>query len=459
MANNGKIVINESEFLVYDDSEIQSKIDQLRTEINQLETRLHAHSNKAILDKIEQTRSETSFDLSKLSIHDSSINELTSSSHIHNNKTILDKLGVSSANRLTIEGQEQYVEEYIHPETHPASMIVEDADHRFVTDEEKQSWNENVNGMHQHSLSELEDVEISSIAEGDVLRFSLGKWRAGTLLNEALPFTLEDYSVNDELDFMVPLDVVELQASNITKTSLTLKWRGNPRVTGTQSYLIFLDGELVGETVNTSYEITGLVSAAEYTIVVKTLNQENEMSNGRKIVVRTQGNVVLSLEGTSDYVETPQLSFEAMEIDCLLSPKVNSWSNYLIEGETSGIQIYTQHNGASYRRRECELYVNGRYEPSTSYALIPSDVVVTIRIEGLDGKVITDRFNLFANISGLTTMQGLLYRVKLFTKNGRGDLILKSDYDFTNGSTNQLITDLLDHSPPLVIQGGTFIEY
>ena len=30
---------------------------------------------------------------------------------------------------------------YTHPENHPATMITEDADHRFVTDEEKEAWN------------------------------------------------------------------------------------------------------------------------------------------------------------------------------------------------------------------------------------------------------------------------------------------------------------------------------
>lgn len=32
---------------------------------------------------------------------------------------------------------------YIHPETHPATMIVQDSTHRFVTDNEKSIWNAN----------------------------------------------------------------------------------------------------------------------------------------------------------------------------------------------------------------------------------------------------------------------------------------------------------------------------
>lgn len=35
---------------------------------------------------------------------------------------------------------------YVHPLTHPASMIEEDSTHRFVTDIEKITWNNNSSG-------------------------------------------------------------------------------------------------------------------------------------------------------------------------------------------------------------------------------------------------------------------------------------------------------------------------
>ena len=37
--------------------------------------------------------------------------------------------------------------DYTHPTTHPASMIVEDATHRFVTDTEKSTWNNKQNKL------------------------------------------------------------------------------------------------------------------------------------------------------------------------------------------------------------------------------------------------------------------------------------------------------------------------
>lgn len=50
-----------------------------------------------------------------------------------------DNLEVDSNGRLSARNS------YVHPSTHPASMIVEDASHRFVTDTEKSTWNGKAN--------------------------------------------------------------------------------------------------------------------------------------------------------------------------------------------------------------------------------------------------------------------------------------------------------------------------
>lgn len=50
-----------------------------------------------------------------------------------------DNLEVDSNGRLSAKNS------YVHPSTHPASMIVQDATHRFVTDTEKNTWNGKAN--------------------------------------------------------------------------------------------------------------------------------------------------------------------------------------------------------------------------------------------------------------------------------------------------------------------------
>lgn len=50
-----------------------------------------------------------------------------------------DNLTVDSNGRLSA------LNSYVHPDTHPASIIVQDATHRFVTDTEKATWNAKAN--------------------------------------------------------------------------------------------------------------------------------------------------------------------------------------------------------------------------------------------------------------------------------------------------------------------------
>ena len=48
---------------------------------------------------------------------------------------------MSSTDKTKLDSIEEQANKYIHPTSHPATMITEDATHRFVTDEEKSNWN------------------------------------------------------------------------------------------------------------------------------------------------------------------------------------------------------------------------------------------------------------------------------------------------------------------------------
>lgn len=63
-----------------------------------------------------------------------------------------------------LEGIEEGANKYMHPTTHGASMITQDATHRFVTDEEKTKWNSksDFNG----SYNDLTDKPIIPSIEG-----------------------------------------------------------------------------------------------------------------------------------------------------------------------------------------------------------------------------------------------------------------------------------------------------
>lgn len=54
---------------------------------------------------------------------------------------------MSSTDKSKLDGVEAGANNYIHPTTHAASIITEDADHRFVTDLEKSTWNGKQNAL------------------------------------------------------------------------------------------------------------------------------------------------------------------------------------------------------------------------------------------------------------------------------------------------------------------------
>ncbi len=64
-----------------------------------------------------------------------------------------DNLEVDENGRIKVVG----LSGYVHPSTHPATMIVEDTTHRFVTDAEKTKWNSKAEGNHTHNWSSISD--------------------------------------------------------------------------------------------------------------------------------------------------------------------------------------------------------------------------------------------------------------------------------------------------------------
>ena len=48
---------------------------------------------------------------------------------------------MSAADKQKLDGVATGANNYVHPASHPATMIQEDASHRFVSDTEKSAWN------------------------------------------------------------------------------------------------------------------------------------------------------------------------------------------------------------------------------------------------------------------------------------------------------------------------------
>ena len=100
------------------------------------------------------------------------------------------KIFFTEAEKTKLTGIEESANNYTHPATHPASIIVTDADNRFVTDTEKGVWNgklsdalsdgklygrknaaweEVIGGGGVTELADLTDVDVTGITNGQVL--------------------------------------------------------------------------------------------------------------------------------------------------------------------------------------------------------------------------------------------------------------------------------------------------
>ena len=54
---------------------------------------------------------------------------------------------MSAADKKKLDGVAAGANNYVHPAAHPASMITEDTSHRFITDAEREAWNSKATGV------------------------------------------------------------------------------------------------------------------------------------------------------------------------------------------------------------------------------------------------------------------------------------------------------------------------
>lgn len=72
---------------------------------------------------------------------------------------------MSSSDKSKLNGVAVGANNYAHPSSHPASIITQDANSRFVTDSEKATWNGKAAGNHNHGLSGLSEKSYNSLTD------------------------------------------------------------------------------------------------------------------------------------------------------------------------------------------------------------------------------------------------------------------------------------------------------
>jgi len=71
----------------------------------------------------------------------------------------------TTAEKQKLAGIEEGANKYTHPDTHPASMIVEDSNRRFVSDAEKTAWNDADTKKHVHNNKSIIDAITQTLID------------------------------------------------------------------------------------------------------------------------------------------------------------------------------------------------------------------------------------------------------------------------------------------------------
>lgn len=122
------------------------------------------------------------------------VNAANTSNDTHTNRAILDATTASytTADQTKLSGIAVGANNYIHPATHVATMIVQDATHRFVTDSEKATWNANVSGASLDQIpTDNSMVGVTSNGVFDALALKVDKVAGKDL-------STNDYSTADK---------------------------------------------------------------------------------------------------------------------------------------------------------------------------------------------------------------------------------------------------------------------
>lgn len=267
----------------------------------------------------------------------------------------------------------------------------------------------------------------------------------------------EDWTGNETVTLIrtvPPANVTDLTASTVQATAVTLTWTASTSE-NVAAYDVYNEAAYVGQTTNTTFTITDLSPETSYSFTVKTRDNEGLTSSGAVVTATTPKLAyALAMNGSSDYLTTPSISFDTVVLDISVTPNINTYSAY-IDASKSIAQstVGRDSTGRDFMQTAWKaIFVDGVDKTSLqgTTALVPFNQRTTVRVvlKTAGKSVVT----VFANQLGKINMKGVLYGIQ-FTRGGN----VVSVYDFTVPFMGTAVPDQSGNNNTAKLQGGTWI--
>jgi hypothetical protein len=298
-------------------------------------------------------------------------------------------------------------------------------------------------------------------------------WKKSNVYVGGMPILFENWtSDGGEIvqlqDDVAPANISNLNVTFLGQNGLTLNWTESTS-DDTKEYMIYNGASLIGTVASTpsklqplTYTVTGLSIATTYSFTIKVRDFSNNQSSGVSVTIKTYGTQALSMNGTSDYIKLPSMTFDTVELTC-------STNNAL--GNSSGYTYLDARNGIPSSSFSINNNGNIQYDVNSSAwkkVLVNSEVPLdvygikdirntkfTLTLGLATGTVGTDDVNIFSDYQNSIFMIGKIYTVRMLKDAGT---TVVASYNLTEQFAGTSIADASGNGRQATLIGGTWVN-
>lgn len=179
--------------------------------------------------------------------------------------------------------------------------------------------------------------------------------------------------------------------------------------------------------------------------------QSTTSANAPTVTATTTAAVTyLSMNGTSDYLKTPSLTFDEIDVDWYPMQNATTWDTYL-DARTGVVNSYIQNDAANSDSYNASVWTSisingGANQTSLNSNLIPRNTRSTAKFKLSTAG--TDDVVFFTKYTIAEFMKGNLYDIKFYNAG-----VLVAHYDMSTGT----VQDQSGNGKHATLTGGTFV--